>query len=78
MRKYALKTAWWCGYTALIKLWQPTDIRSNVPNPILSPRAQLHCQIKEELKKVEERCLHLIYVGEESDIWRGWGEGGHW
>lgn len=77
MCKCALKTAWWCGHTALIKLWQPTDIRSNVPNPILSPRAQLPCQIKEELNKAEDRCLHFIYVEEESEWYlKGLGGGG--
>lgn len=59
----ALITAWWCGHAALSKLRQRTDIRSNAPNPSLSPRVQLCCQIKEGETRKGERCIHFCLCG---------------
>lgn len=76
MRKCALITAWWCGHAALIKLWQPTDIRSNAPNPGLSRRAATLLPNKGRSKQERGGCIHFVYVGEEKGWYLnrlGWG-----
>lgn len=68
MCKCALITAWWCGHAALIKLRQRNYIRSNAPNPSLSPRVQLCCQIKEDLNQTGERCIHFCLCGRRKGV----------